>query len=280
MTHRRSTSTTALRVLPTGTSAAGSASSFSSVRVALAGVATPWLLCPWLLCLGGCNFDHLRHKPTTLSERGGEVVMLKREEELPAGCEYLRDTSTTTFQGDMRIKLANNAANYGGNLVHLRASSRLMADGRVYRCPPAVLGSREPIRVMLAQAKADKKAKGSSAAPKTAAAAAARSGTAPAATDKPAAPAASASHDAEARGIFLAGKAAYEDSRYEAALGHFKRAYELSQRPALLFNIGQAADKLRRDGEALEAFRAYLEQVPDGEGAREAESRVRILEGK
>ena len=79
-------------------------------------------------------------------------------------------------------------------------------------------------------------------------------------------------------GGFLAGKAAYGDARYEDALRHFKRAYELSKRPVLLFNIGQAADKLRRDREALDAFKAYLEQVPGGEGQREAESRVRVLE--
>lgn len=237
----------------------------------------PWQLAAALVLVVGCNLDHLRHKPTTLTERGGQVVLLERKAELPAGCEYLRDTSTTTFQGDMRIKLANNAAKYGGNLVHLRTFTRLMADGRVYRCPAAALGAGKTAEVVVAQS--DAKPAGTD----SPGAAEDRQHRDSGAT-RPAAPAgpqaASASHDAEARGIFLAGKAAYEDARYEAALGHFREAYELSKRPALLFNIGQAAEKLRRDQEALEAFKAYLDQVPTGEGAREARSRVRILEGQ
>lgn len=215
----------------------------------------------------GCNLHHLRHRPPTLTAAGAKVALLDREATVPEACEYLRDTSTTSFQGDLRLKLVNNAAKYGGNVVHMRSSNRLMAEGAVYRCPDAVvppgktLATVFPIAAASAASAASEGGEDQTGGPSTV-----ESG------------ASNASLDAEARGIFMAGKAAYDDARYETALGHFKRAHELSSRPALLFNIGQAADKLRRDQEALDAFKAYLAQVPDGEGAREAESQVRILE--
>lgn len=44
----------------------------------------------------------------------------------------------------------------------------------------------------------------------------------------------------EARAEYKAGSDAYALGNYEAAVGHFERAYELSGEPALLFNLGQA----------------------------------------
>jgi tetratricopeptide (TPR) repeat protein len=84
--------------------------------------------------------------------------------------------------------------------------------------------------------------------------------------------------DEVARGLFQAGKAAYEAGKYEDALSFFEQAHARSGRPQLLFNIGQAADRLRRDEKALEAFRAYLAQVPDAANRIEVEARVRQLE--
>lgn len=84
--------------------------------------------------------------------------------------------------------------------------------------------------------------------------------------------------DAEARSLFEAGRTAFAAGRFEAALARFQEAYELSQRPALLYNIGTAADRLRRDAQALEAFRAYLAAVPDAANRDEVESRIRVLE--
>ncbi len=220
-----------------------------------------------LLALCACSFDHLRYKNPVLTEGGQKVRVLELGAQAPKECTYLRHTTTNNIQGDpsyMRVKLQNNAAKYGGNLLLLTTFNRLTSEGAVYNCPPEVLGrpqEREAAAEPLAAPDAG--------------------------TDLPPPPpppeggeadADNDSLDAEARGIFLAGKAAYGDARYEDALRHFRHAYELSKRPVLLFNIGQAADKLRRDREALDAFKAYLEQVPGGEGQREAESRVRVLE--
>src|SRR5688572_29691924 len=69
--------------------------------------------------------------------------------------------------------------------------------------------------------------------------------------------------DAEARTLFGLGNAAYTEGRYRAALDYFQQAYDLSRRPQLLFNIAQAADRLREDRRALEAFETYLREVPE-----------------
>jgi tetratricopeptide (TPR) repeat protein len=84
--------------------------------------------------------------------------------------------------------------------------------------------------------------------------------------------------DAVARGLFQAGKAAYEAGKYEDALTFFEQAHTRSGRPQLLFNIGQAAERLRRDEKALEVFRAYLTQVPDAPNRVEVEARIKQLE--
>ena len=85
------------------------------------------------------------------------------------------------------------------------------------------------------------------------------------------------SRDAEARSVFEAGTLAFEDARYADALGYFQRAYELSQRAVLLYNIGVAADRLRRDAVALEAFERFLESVPDHPRRRDVLARVEVL---
>ncbi|MDQ3032683.1 MAG: tetratricopeptide repeat protein [Myxococcota bacterium] len=90
---------------------------------------------------------------------------------------------------------------------------------------------------------------------------------------------AQAALDAEARSLFEAGRSAFEAGRFEAALARFREAYELSGRPTLLYNVGTAADRLRRDAEALEAFRAYVAALPDAPNRAEVESRIRVLEG-
>jgi hypothetical protein len=84
--------------------------------------------------------------------------------------------------------------------------------------------------------------------------------------------------DKQARALFQQGKSAYEEGRYRDAWDYFRRAYLLSKRPALLYNVGQSADRMRMDREALEAFRLYLKRVPAADNRREVENRVRALE--
>jgi tetratricopeptide (TPR) repeat protein len=71
-----------------------------------------------------------------------------------------------------------------------------------------------------------------------------------------------ADEDREARFLFEAGRTAYDAGRYREALAHFQGAYDLSLRPQLLYNVGQAADRLRQDEVALDAFERYLSALP------------------
>lgn len=84
--------------------------------------------------------------------------------------------------------------------------------------------------------------------------------------------------DAEARALFTAGKVAYEEGRYDDALDHFERAYALSGRPELLYNMGQTLDRLRRDAEAVKALRRFLDEVPDTPHRKQVAARIRALE--
>jgi tetratricopeptide (TPR) repeat protein len=84
--------------------------------------------------------------------------------------------------------------------------------------------------------------------------------------------------DEMARGLFQAGRAAYNAGRYEEALGYFRQAYDRSPRPELLFNIGQSADRLRMDDLALDSFRRYLAELPRAENREQVQNRVRALE--
>lgn len=83
--------------------------------------------------------------------------------------------------------------------------------------------------------------------------------------------------DEEARGIFMAGRAAFDDGRWQEALDYFQRAYELSSRPGLLYNIGQTADRMRQDDVALEAFERYLELMPEAPNRSAVEARLAVL---
>ncbi|MGD8860538.1 MAG: tetratricopeptide repeat protein [Myxococcales bacterium] len=84
--------------------------------------------------------------------------------------------------------------------------------------------------------------------------------------------------DRRARELFEKGRDAFEEGEYRDAWDYFHRSYALSRRPRLLYNIGQSADRLRRDREALEAFRLYLKRLPDAENRKQVENRIRALE--
>jgi tetratricopeptide (TPR) repeat protein len=80
-----------------------------------------------------------------------------------------------------------------------------------------------------------------------------------------------------ARAHFNTGSVAFGAGRYSEALVEFQKAYELSQRPKLLYNIGVASDRLRRDREALAAFEQYLQRVPEAPERAEVEARIAVL---
>jgi tetratricopeptide (TPR) repeat protein len=87
-----------------------------------------------------------------------------------------------------------------------------------------------------------------------------------------------ARNDEEARALFDAAEIAFQEGRYENALDYFRRSHELSDRAPLLYNIGVTAERLRRDQEALDAFRRYLAEVPDAANRQAVEARIQILE--
>lgn len=83
---------------------------------------------------------------------------------------------------------------------------------------------------------------------------------APAAFALPSAPGKKVSRkdDARARKLFVKGDRAYADGRYEDAAKAFEKAYELSGRSSLLFNLGNAYERLHRYQDAAEALDRYL----------------------
>lgn len=83
--------------------------------------------------------------------------------------------------------------------------------------------------------------------------------------------------DHDARVAFESGHLAFAEGRYDDALVDFTRAYDLSRRAELLYNIGLAADRLRRDEEAIAAFEAYLAALPEAENRAEVQRRLRAL---
>jgi tetratricopeptide (TPR) repeat protein len=83
--------------------------------------------------------------------------------------------------------------------------------------------------------------------------------------------------DQAARLLFQSAREAFAVGEYERALSGFQQAYDLSRRPALLYNIGTTFDRLRRDDEALAIFEQFLREDPETPNRAEIESRVAQL---
>jgi tetratricopeptide (TPR) repeat protein len=81
----------------------------------------------------------------------------------------------------------------------------------------------------------------------------------------------------EAKGLFNAGRAAFDSGRYADSLDYFQRAYAISGRAGLLYNIGLAYDRLREDERALDAYDQYLTHAPDAQNRVEVETRAAAI---
>lgn len=92
-----------------------------------------------------------------------------------------------------------------------------------------------------------------------------------------ASPGEAAAKQAEARAAFEVGAEAYEAGRFSEALASYERAYRLSARPKLLFNIARAADGDAQAGRALDAYQAYLLAMPSAPNRNFVESRIAKL---
>ena len=82
---------------------------------------------------------------------------------------------------------------------------------------------------------------------------------------------------AEAKTAFAAGTRAYENGDFEVALDRFRRAYELTKSPDLLYNIATVSDRMRRDAEALRAYEGYIEARPKSPDREHVEGRIEAL---
>jgi len=81
----------------------------------------------------------------------------------------------------------------------------------------------------------------------------------------------------EARELFAQGQIHYSLGEYEQAIAQFRRAYELTSAPGLLFNIAQA-HRLNGDcKQALAIYRHFVRMAPDSEYRPEAETQIAAL---
>jgi tetratricopeptide (TPR) repeat protein len=82
---------------------------------------------------------------------------------------------------------------------------------------------------------------------------------------------------AAAKKSFSEGTRAYANGEFESALANFRRAYELTGSPDLLYNIATVSDRMRRDEEALEAYEGYLEARPKSPDREHVAGRIDVL---
>ena len=71
--------------------------------------------------------------------------------------------------------------------------------------------------------------------------------------------------DSRARELYLEGDRHYAAGRYEDAVQAFEEAYQLSERPLLLFNLANAYERLGRYEEALSALSEYAPHAAEEE---------------
>lgn len=91
------------------------------------------------------------------------------------------------------------------------------------------------------------------------------------------APALADSDDEKAREAYYTGDNHYAAGRYEQALEHFEKAYALSKRPQLLYNIANAYERMGEYEAAAGYLRRYLKS-PEAEDISSVRERIKRLE--
>ncbi len=71
--------------------------------------------------------------------------------------------------------------------------------------------------------------------------------------------------DAEARRLYKEGDKLYAEGDYEGAVRAFEKSYELSQQPALQYNLANAYERLGRYDDGVKALQAYEPHAPGDE---------------
>jgi hypothetical protein len=210
-------------------------------------------------------------------EAGASSVKLVESGAIPGNCRMLGPVTATrgALQDDrvVDVNLRNAAIEMRGNLVRITSRTTLTAKGDVHYCPaPAPEATPAP----------ETTTPGSVPAPGIITVAhvspAAASGGARVGSVQPAHGGIEENTlDARARELFVLGRDAYLQQQFEDALRYFNAAYQLSGRYELQYNIGQSADKLHRNQEALQAFERFLQSAPPSVVRTETEARVASL---
>src|SRR5262249_38245523 len=84
--------------------------------------------------------------------------------------------------------------------------------------------------------------------------------------------------EAEARDHYEKGLTHYNLGEFDPAVDEFKKAYELSSAPGLLFNIAQVYRAKEDYKQALYFYRTYLRLQPDAPNRADVEARIADLE--
>jgi len=96
----------------------------------------------------------------------------------------------------------------------------------------------------------------------------------PSASAQPTSPPTEDAKKAEAKALYETGNTHYNLGEYDQAVAAFKKAYELSQAPGLLFNIAQSY-RLKKDYEqASHFYETYLRLKPDAANRADVEARI------
>ncbi|MCG5055356.1 MAG: tetratricopeptide repeat protein [Myxococcales bacterium] len=74
------------------------------------------------------------------------------------------------------------------------------------------------------------------------------------------------------------GRALYDIGHFEEAIAEFEAAYQLTEEPALLYNLAQCHRRLEHAREAIALYRRYLTLAPGVPNRREIEERISDLE--
>jgi len=85
--------------------------------------------------------------------------------------------------------------------------------------------------------------------------------------------------DERARELYLRGDRLYAEGSYDEAVVAFEKAYELSQRPALLYDMANALERLGRYEEALRRLQDYVPYAPEQQRSTVLK-RIRSLEAR
>lgn len=81
----------------------------------------------------------------------------------------------------------------------------------------------------------------------------------------------------DAHRVFLRAAAAYGNGEFESAAELFEQAYALRPEPQLLYSLGSARERAGRVAGAIEAYEAFLRELPDAEQRSDVERSLDTL---